>query len=54
MSAAYLTIASALQSACSRAALIAAAQSIQHVADITERDRLGAIVKRRLAEFKHQ
>jgi len=54
MSQAYLTIASSLQSAHTRAALINAAQNIQHVADIIERDRLGAIVKRRLTEFKHQ
>lgn len=54
MSQAYLDLASALQSAPTRSLMIAAAQDIQHVADVTERERLGAIVKRRLEELKHQ
>lgn len=48
----YITVAEKLKSARTRRALIEASQLIQHVDGITNRERLGGIVKRRLEEFK--
>lgn len=45
-------VAAALEAAKTRDELIAASQQIQHVQGISRRDRLGAIVRRRLDEFK--
>lgn len=49
----FTTIAGDLEATSSRPELIAVAQVIEHAdLTITERDKLGAIVKRRLEEFK--
>lgn len=50
----YSAISASLESARSRSDLIAAAQRIQYVESLADRDRLGAIVKRRLDEFKQR
>lgn len=48
----YRLVADELEAALTAAALVEAAHHIQYVASITERERLGAIVKRRLEQFK--
>lgn len=48
----YAEVATALENASDRDALDTAADLIQHVADLQQREELGGIVKRRLAEFK--
>lgn len=50
----YAEVASALEKAETRDDFDAACDLIQHVPSITQRDELGGIVKRRLAEFKAQ
>ena len=48
----YSAVASSLQSARTRDELVKAAQCVQFVKSITDRERLAQIVKRRLSEFK--
>jgi len=47
-------VAEALEKAQCKKDFYAACDLIQHVQSITQRDELGGIVKRRLAEFKAQ
>lgn len=51
MVATYAAVNGLLLSAKSRAELIAAAQTIQHVGCLNQRERLGGVVRRRLDEF---
>lgn len=48
----YSIVAGELESAKTRSALLISAENIQYVDGIDLRERLGAIVKRRLEEFK--
>lgn len=50
----FRLVADELQAAPTRGALVEAAQHIQYVDGIADRDRLGAIVKKRLEDFKQQ
>jgi len=51
MVATFAAVTSLLTAAKSRAELIAAAQTIQHVGCLNQRERLGGVVRRRLEEF---
>lgn len=51
MVAKYAAVNGLLMQAKSRAELIAAAQTIQHVGCLNQRERLAGVVKRRLEEF---
>ena len=48
----YTTVAASLNAAKTRRDLLDAAENIQHVEGIQQREDLGGIVKRRLQEFK--
>lgn len=50
----FATVAEELEAARTRRELIEASQMIQHVDGIDYRERLGAIVKRRIDEFKNK
>lgn len=51
MVATYAAVTALLTAAKSRQELIAAAQSIQHVGCLNQRERLAGVVRRRLEEF---
>jgi len=54
MVATYAAVSTLLNSAKTRAELIAASQTIQHVGCINQRERLAGVVKRRLEEFRRK